>query len=113
MKVAVVGSRSFSNYALLETHLSQLTDVELLVSGGARGADRLGEEWARRHGVNTLIFKPDWKKHGKGAGFIRNRQIVGNADLVIAFWDGASRGTLHTVETARRQGVEVQLVEFL
>lgn len=112
MRVAVVGSRSFSDYNLLAAHLHRVKGVEMIVSGGARGADQLGERWARQHGIQIRIFKPDWQRHGKSAGVIRNREIVDNADMVIAFWDGQSKGTQHTVEIARKQGVAVQVVPF-
>lgn len=112
MKVAIVGSRSFSNYTLLTKYLSRLPKIELIISGGARGADQLGEKWAETQGIKTLIFKPNWRRHGKSAGIIRNREIVNNADMVIAFWDGQSKGTRHTVEIARKKGLTVEVVPF-
>ena len=112
MRVAVVGSRTFSDFALLKSHLDRLDDVEMIVSGGAKGADSLAELWARQNSIPTQIFRADWRKHGKSAGIIRNREIVANADLIVAFWDGESKGTEYTVEFGRKKGVEVQIVPF-
>ena len=91
MKIGIIGSRGFNNYELLEKTLEEYQNVELVVSGGAQGADKLGERWANEKGIKTLIFKPNWEKFGKSAGFIRNQDIVKNSDLVIAFWDGESK----------------------
>ena len=72
-------------------------NVTLVVSGGARGADKMGEDWAKEHGIDTLIFPADWDKHGKAAGYIRNEDIIKNCDQAIAFWDNISRGTKHSI----------------
>ena len=101
MKVAVIGSRGFDNYELVKTALSPLK-ITLLVSGGAKGADSLGERYAKENNIETLIFKPDWEKHGKAAGMIRNTDIVNNAETIIAFWDGESRGTKDSISKAEK-----------
>lgn len=103
MKLAIVGSRSFDNerlaYKLLDVTAKHL-GVDLVVSGGAHGADMIGEAWARSRGIAVQIHKPDWDRHGKSAGFIRNADIVHDADIVFALWDGKSRGTLDTLRKA-------------
>jgi len=106
-RLAIVGSRGIAQIDV-EAHLSELPT--LVVSGGARGVDSLGEQWARRRGIKTLIIKPEWDKYGKSAGFRRNYTIVDNADRVLAFWDGTSRGTAHTVEYARKMKKPVTVV---
>ena len=78
MKVAVIGSRSFNDYERLKDTLSKI-DVSLLVSGGANGADKLGEQYANENNIPTKIFLPDWEKHGKAAGFLRNTDIINEA----------------------------------
>jgi len=108
MKVAVIGSRGFNNYELVKETLSPL-DITLVVSGGAMGADTLGERYARENGIPTKIFKPDWTK-GRGAGFLRNTDIINEADTVVAFWDGKSRGTLDSIKKAEKQGKKVLIV---
>ncbi len=112
MRVAVVGSRSFSDYQLLASRLQQLPHIRRIISGGAVGADQLAERWAKKQGIETRIFRPDWKKYGKSAGIIRNREIVAHADMVIAFWDGESKGTGYTIQFAQEKGIDVQTVPF-
>lgn len=101
MRIAIIGSRGFDNYKLVvETLLPYKSKITTVVSGGARGADTLGEKWAIEHGIKTLIFPADWEKHGKKAGYIRNEEIVKNCDGIIAFWDGISKGTNHSITLA-------------
>jgi len=108
MKLAVVGSRTFKNKSFIEACLSATPGITEIVSGGAIGPDSFAEAWAKKKGITTVIFKPDWNL-GNGAGIIRNRQIVGYADEVMAFWDGLSRGTQYTVDFARKMKKRVML----
>jgi hypothetical protein len=102
MKLAVVGSRSFTDWELLKRSIDgvrqqfQLTEI---ISGGARGADSLAERYARENNLKLILFIPDWSL-GRGAGILRNRDIIAAADLVIAFWDGESKGTKNSLEVA-------------
>jgi hypothetical protein len=111
MKVAVIGSRSFNDYERLKDTLSKI-DVSLLVSGGANGADKLGEQYANENNIPTKIFLPDWEKHGKAAGFLRNTDIINEAELVVAFWDQQSNGTRDSIQKAEKQGKKVMIVTF-
>lgn len=111
MKIAIVGSRSFDSYDEIESHLEQYKgQATLVISGGAKGVDTFGERWAIKNSIPTLIFKPDWDKHGKSAGYLRNKDIVANADLVIAFWDGTSKGTKHSIDIAKTSGKELRII---
>lgn len=103
MKIAVIGSRTFNNYELVEKVLDSFPNIDLIVSGGAKGADYLGEKYAYFHNIKKLIFKPEWDKYGKKAGIIRNKDIIDNADIIIAFWDGKSTGTKHSIEYAKKK----------
>lgn len=78
MKIAIVGSRTFEDYDLLKQSIP-LDGVTTVVSGGAKGADALAERFAEEHGFDMLVFKPDYKTHGKAAPFIRNGDI-GNSE---------------------------------
>lgn len=104
MKLAVVGSRSITDYKIVEEFLDSVTSIDCLVSGGAKGADSLAERYGAERKIRIMIFYPDWKKYGKSAGFQRNLQIVDYCDSLVAFWDGRSNGTRHSIELARRQG---------
>lgn len=113
MRIGVVGSREFDNYALLSETLSPfLKTVTLLVSGGAKGADSLGKQWADENGIPVVIYKPDWDNYGKVAGFRRNSEIVSNSDCIIAFWDGESRGTADTIKKAKISGLNVIVINY-
>jgi predicted Rossmann fold nucleotide-binding protein DprA/Smf involved in DNA uptake len=112
-KLAIVGSRNFDDYAMLNEKLTPYKNiVELVVSGGAKGADSLGEKWAKENNIPVKIFHPDWKKYGRAAGPIRNKEIINNADVVIAFWDGKSSGTKSSIELAKKAGKKVEVVLF-
>lgn len=102
LKVAVVGSRNYPNLREVEEFVNSLPDGTVVISGGARGVDQTAERAARRRGLQVEIYKPDWKKYGRGAGPIRNTEIVGAADTVVAFWDGKSAGTKDTITKARK-----------
>lgn len=109
-RIAVIGSRDFSNGHLLDKVLSEYRGtIQTLISGGARGADKMGEQWANKHGIETQIFYPDHKRY-KHAYHHRNRLIVEAADLVVAFWNGHSTGTKYTMDYARRLGKPVRVV---
>jgi len=113
MKLAIVGSRSFSDYALLkESILKSFPGVTIVVSGGAKGADQLGQKFAEELQLKTEIYLPDWKCYGKGAGIVRNELIVKNSHAVIAFWDGISKGTKKTIDISRNLGKRVIVVKF-
>jgi len=98
MKVAIIGSRNLQ--VKMEEYLPK--NISLIISGGARGIDTLAEEYADRNGIPKLIFLPDYKRYGKRAPLIRNKLIVDNADIIIAFWDGQSRGTKFTTDYAKK-----------
>lgn len=105
MKIAVVGSRTFQDYELLKRCLESVMKkytIDVIVSGHAFGADALAERFAREKGIPTIIFNPDWDKYGKSAGFKRNVLIVNEADVVIVFWDGFSKGSKHTIDLAEK-----------
>lgn len=110
MKVAVIGSRGFNNYNVVKDKLDSISGITLIVSGGAMGADTLGERYAIENGIPTKIYKPDWSK-GRGAGFLRNTDIINEADIVVAFWDGKSRGTLDSIQKAEKQGKKVLIIK--
>ncbi len=106
MKVAIIGSRGITD-ADLSKYIPP--EADLIISGGARGVDALAEKYADERGIEKLIIRPDYDLYGKKAPLIRNRIIVDSADLVIALWDGESRGTAYTVSYAQQMGVPCKL----
>ncbi len=111
MKVGVIGGRDFNNYELVKETLSKI-DITLLVSGGARGADSLGWKYAVENKIEVKIFLPNWDKFGKVAGFLRNTEIVNESELIVAFWDGESKGTADSIEKAKKQNKKIIIINY-
>lgn len=104
MKVAIIGSRNltvtdFENYLPV--------DVTEIVSGGARGIDTCARNYAIRNGIKITEFLPQYDKYGRGAPLKRNLQIIDYSDMVIAFWDGKSRGTRYVIENCKKRNNKV------
>lgn len=110
-KVAIIGSRTFTDYDQVKLVLSDyLGQIDLIVSGGAIGADALAERFASEHSIPTQIFKAEWHRYGKAAGMIRNKDIVNAADVVFAFWDGKSKGTEGAMKLAKAAKKKVVMI---
>ena len=91
MKLAIVGSRTFTDYEVFQTILLehyQISEIETIISGGATGSDTLAEKFAHQYNRPILVIKPEWSRYGRSAGIRRNRQIIERSTHVIAFWDG-------------------------
>jgi len=112
MRVIVAGSRDIVDPVAVATAIAMsgfaVTEV---VSGGARGVDQLGEDWARLHGVPWRRFEPVWRRFQRRAGIVRNEQMAAYAleagGALVAVWDGVSKGTRHMIEHARSVGLPV------
>lgn len=113
MKVIIAGSRGFSDFSLLfskcEEILENQIDIEI-VSGTAKGADKLGEHYASLKGYSVARFPADWDKHGKAAGYVRNKEMAEYSDALIAFWDGESKGTKHMIDLAQTKGLKIHVI---
>lgn len=72
----------------------------------------MGERYARERGFQLRRFPADWEQHGKSAGHIRNAKMADNADALIAFWDGESKGTKNMIDNARRKGLAVRVIQY-
>ena len=115
MVIAIVGSRDGLSWLAVKRVIGTLVarqDVGVIVSGGARGVDRLAESMAVAAGKKTHVIRADWDRLGRGAGFQRNVKIVEMADEVHAFWNGKSRGTAHTISIAKRMRKPVVVYEL-
>lgn len=113
MKVIIAGSRTFNDFELLCNKCNEIIgdtkDVEI-VSGAAYGADQLGEEYAAEMLFDLKQFHPDWGKYKKSAGYIRNEEMAKYADMLIAFWNGESRGTKHMIDLAHKHNLKVHII---
>jgi len=117
-KVIVAGGRDFKNYNLLEKKLDVLLSNKVsdhtivIVSGGANGADKLGERYAKKRNYKVDKFPADWDKYGKRAGYLRNEEMAKHGDVLVAFWDGVSRGTGHMINIMKRLNKPVKIVRY-
>ena len=124
MKLVVAGSRGFDNLGLLSESVSDFhweimqgePRMDLVfkevVSGGARGADQLGEQYAAMHNIPVTKMIPDWDGLGKRAGMVRNAEMAEYADAVIVFWDGESKGTKQMIDCTKRKGKYLKVVLY-
>ncbi len=113
MRTIIAGSRTFDDFDLLCSTISGLPwSISEVVSGGAYGADALGEKWAREHHVFLKRFPAQWEKYGKRAGYLRNVEMGEYGEALLAFWDGVSRGTKHMINIARKKGLQVMVIYF-
>ena len=117
-RVVIAGGRTFDDYTLLESSClfylqnKLKTHKVVIVSGHASGADSLGERFATEHGLECELHPADWKRHGRAAGPIRNKEMAECSDALIAFWDGKSKGTRSMIELAKRNGLDVKTVLY-
>lgn len=122
IKVIVAGSRDFDNGGIFENAMTWLLPSDSdyaesieIISGGCTGADALAEIYAKEWDIPLKVFPADWKKYGNAAGPIRNGQMAqyatsdGNPGILVAFWDGKSRGTKNMIDTAFKYGLDVHV----
>ena len=109
MKVAVIGSRGL-HVDNLEKYLPEETTE--IISGGAKGVDACAREYALRHGLKLTEYLPEYSRYGRSAPLKRNITIIENADLVLAFWDGVSRGTKYVIDNCKKRNIPVEVTIF-
>jgi len=113
MKLAVIGSRSFNDFDLLNKEILFLNNKPSeIISGGANGADLLAEKWAIDNQIKLTIIKPNWSLYGKGAGIKRNEKIINDCNYCIAFWDGKSKGTLSSIKFCEKYSKPHKIVLY-
>lgn len=115
MKVVIAGSRGFNDYSFLKRKLDHLlqnqTDVTI-ISGTARGADKLGERYAKEKGFDIIEKPADWENLGKRAGYVRNEEMAKIADAAVIFWDGESRGAKHMIDLCDKHNVNKRVIRY-
>lgn len=116
MRVIIAGSRNFTNYAILRHNVINILLIlspnekpnAEIISGTANGTDKLGEKFAQEYEYPIKRFPANWDKYGKSAGYKRNEQMAIYAKedygVLIAFWDGKSKGTKHMIDLANKHG---------
>ncbi len=109
MKIAVIGSRALSISNLEEYLPEETTEI---VSGGAKGIDSFAKLYAQIHSIKYTEFLPEYEKFGKAAPLQRNLQIIEYSDIIIAFWDGKSRGTKFVINECRKKNKYIKIIEI-
>lgn len=106
MKIAIVGSRA------LKMDISEYIpkDVSMIISGGARGIDRMVAKYAKERGISLMEILPDYRRYGRAAPIRRNDKIINMTDFVIAFWDGKSKGTKYVIEKCKKEGKPCHMI---
>ena len=119
MKLIVAGSRKFIDHSLLECKIEWFLNVletkpedTIIISGTARGADQLGEKYAKENNMEVIRMPADWNSLGKRAGFVRNQEMAKKADACIVFWDEESRGSMHMIDISRKQKIPLCIVKY-
>ena len=108
-RVVIAGCRDYNNYdeakKYIDFCISEIRKVNeiIIISGGAKGADTLGERYAEENGFKVEKYPADWKRYGKSAGPLRNKQMAEISDYVICFWDEKSQGTKSMISYARKR----------
>ena len=115
VKVIIAGGRLFDDYERMTNVLDALFDhitEYIIVSGGAKGADTLGEKYAEEEGLEVEHHPANWYKYGRGAGFKRNLEMAQSADILVAFWDGKSKGTRGMILDALHEGLTIHVYRY-
>lgn len=115
IRIIIAGSRTITDYKKFKYHclkaLEKYKDYDItIVSGGAKGVDKLGERLAKEEGYRLSVYPANWEKYGKKAGYIRNIEMAKNADALIAVWDGKSKGTAHMIDIAKQYGLLTYII---
>ena len=109
MKVIIAGSRHIMDYAALKEFVEEVAwPIEEVVSGGCRGVDQLGEQWADENGLPSKVMHADWVSYGREAGELRNRDMAHYADALILLWDGKSPGASCMLRESAKAGIEIR-----
>jgi hypothetical protein len=115
----VAGSRTFDDFVLMirevDKYIKELNPAKpvCIISGGAYGADKLGEDYAKLRFYDMRLFKPNWLKFSKAAGAIRNGEMVAISEAAIYFYDGSSRGTQDCINKAKAKGIPYTVINFV
>ena len=102
----------FDKKTLLLPPINHSRGLTIILSGLAKGADTLAVKYANEHNYQCLGYTADWGQFGKSAGIRRNTQMADNADALIAFWDGSSRGTKNMIEQAQAKGLQIRIIKY-
>ena len=107
IRIGVIGSRRRNEKSDRQKVFDKIKGLyctgDWLISGGCpKGGDHFAEQMAKDMGMPILIFHANWKKFGRGAGFVRNSDIAAISTVLIA-----------CVAEDRKGGTENTIIKFL
>jgi hypothetical protein len=112
MRLIIAGSRDIVDYQILVIAMEKYKlSPDVIISGTARGTDKLGERWAKEHNIPVEKYPADWDTYGKSAGYRRNAEMANAADALLALWDGKSKGTKHMIDLAKKKSLKIFIYE--
>lgn len=107
MKTIIAGSRGVVDYNVLLKAVGECGwEITHVISGAARGADALGERYAKENNLPLTRMPADWNK-GRGAGYIRNIEMASIAEACLVLWDGESKGSAHMINIAAKNNLKL------
>jgi hypothetical protein len=116
MRVIIAGSRTLTDYGLLEEKMNKILantkDEITIISGNAKGADQLGERYAKARGHKLVKMPADWETHGKRAGYVRNEKMAQECTHAVIFWDGESRGSKHMIDLCEKMNIPHRVIRI-
>ena len=116
MRLIIAGGRDFDSLQMMVAKLDALINVTMerivIISGTARGADSMGEQFAKLKGFHCEQYPAQWDKYGRSAGYKRNEQMADQATHCVVFWDGKSRGSKHMIDIAKKKGLELRVIRY-
>ncbi len=113
MRVIIAGSRSITDFQLIETYINDLhLPITEIISGTANGVDKLGEQYAKKYDIPIKHYPANWTLYGKSAGYKRNVEMANNADHLICIWDGVSKGTKHMLDIVKQKGLHYNVLQL-
>lgn len=118
IRLCIAGSRTFDDYnqLVLEAKTFIVEEIKtrniIIVSGTARGADSLGEDFGKQFGMTIEEYPADWDQFGKSAGYIRNKEMAQVSDYALIFWDGKSKGTKHMIDLCNAFNVKIKIITY-
>lgn len=108
MKVIIAGSRNIVDYDKIVKCIEKANlDITEVICGCCTGVDLFGKKWAIDNHIPIKHFPPDWDKHGKKAGILRNQDMADYGEALILVWNGTSRGSKNMLEEARKRKLKV------
>lgn len=117
-RVVIAGCRDYENYEEVKKYIDfYISNIRkenkiIIVSGGASGADAMGERYAKENGFEVEKYSADWKKYGKRAGPVRNKKMAEICDYVICFWDEKSKGTKSMITLAKKYNKPIKIIKI-